>query len=281
MRPPASLHLSFEAKPSGETILRVKQQQPPWRVVRGFRVPSGETLAHIHNLSGGILDTDALALRIDVREGAQAQVTSIGATRIYRSRSLAHVASQTASVEVGEAAHLEYLPDQVIPYADSRFEQTARVRLREGASLIWCERAAPGREASGEVFRYQSFASTFELVALEEPVALERWTLTPLRRRLDSVSRLGRFQHFATCYVCRAGQPAGYWKSFECRMQQAADQASHAELLWGVTCLRAHGLVLRGVSTSGRLLADGLAELWKAAKWQLCGRAATIPRKVH
>jgi urease accessory protein len=279
--PPAGLHLSFESNAGGASILRVKQQQPPWRVVRGFQSPSGETLAHVHNVSGGILDTDSLHWRVDVAPLAQAQVTSTGATRIYRSRSPDRVAAQRGSVSVGEGGYLEYLPDQLIPFAGSRFEQTTRVELRRGASLIWWDRIAPGREASGEVFRFESLASSFELIADNEPAAIERWTIEPLLRNLDSRVRLGPFRHFASCYVCRAGEPASYWRAFETEMQSVANRLSGPELLWGVTSLRAHGLVIRGVAVGGRPLADGLVEIWKAAKWSLCGRVAVLPRKTN
>jgi len=280
------LHLSFETLADSETaaprtILRVKQQRPPWRVVRGFPAPSGETLAHIHNLSGGILDRDALSFQIDVLPGAQAQVTSTGATRIYRSRSPEHSASQIATAEVHERGYLEYVPDQLIPFAGSRFTQATRIQLRPGASLIWWDRIAPGREASGELFRYDSLSSSFELSVCGQPIAIERWTVEPLLRGVGSIARLGPFRHFASCYVCKAGQPAPFWRSFENRLQEIADRISNPEILWGVTSLRAHGLVIRGVSVNGRPLAEGLIELWKAAKWQLCGRLATIPRKIH
>jgi urease accessory protein len=281
----SNLHLSFEANDTGSTILRVKQQQPPWRVVRGFRAPTGETLAHVHNLSGGILDTDALRIRMDVAAGAQAQVTSTGATRIYRSRSPERLGSQQMQARVGAGAYLEYLPDQLIPFAGSRFEQTARVELEREASLIWWDRIAPGREASGEVFQFHSLSSHFELVACGQPIAIERWTVTPRgdppRTRLDSIVRLGPFRHFASCYVCRANQPPAYWRTFESEMQIIADQLSSSEILWGVTSLRAHGLAIRGVAIHGRALGSGLVEFWKAAKWSLCGRVATLPRKVY
>jgi urease accessory protein len=285
MAPSSNLHLSFEANDTGATILRVKQQQPPWRVVRGFRSPSGETLAHVHNLSGGILDSDTLHCQMDVGAGAQAQVTSTGATRVYRSRSPEGLASQRMHVSIAAGAYLEYLPDQLIPFAGSRFEQTARVELERGASLVWWDRVAPGREASGEVFRFHSLASHFELIACGQPIATERWTLTPLGTpgvtRLDSIAMLGPFRHFASCYVCRAGEPPAYWKTLEAQLQIIADQLSSSEILWGVTSLRAHGLVIRGVAIHGRALASGLVEFWKAAKWSLCGRVATLPRKVH
>jgi urease accessory protein len=312
MTAPSKLHLSFDADDTGTTILRVKQQQPPWRVIRGFRAPAGETLAHIHNLSGGILDSDSLHCQMDLGAGAQAQVTSTGATRIYRSRSPGGLASQRMHVSIAAGAYLEYLPDQLIPFAGSRFEQTARVEMERGASLIWWDRVAPGREASGEIFRFHSLASHFEIIVGGQPIAIERWTIKPFgtsdelaqngaRREtvpswsggarrtlctsdvtnLDSIARLGRFRHFASCYVCRAGEPPPYWKNFEAQMQIIADQLSSSEILWGVTSLRAHGLVIRGVGINGRGLASGLVEFWKAAKWSLCGRVATLPRKVH
>jgi urease accessory protein len=277
----SNLHLAFEANDSGGTILRVKQQQPPWRVLRGFRTPSGETLAHVHNLSGGILDTDSLSWQVDVGPRAQAQVTSTGATRVYRSRSAESRASQRMRVSIAGDAYLEYLPDQLIPFAGSRYHQSARVEIERGGSLIWWDRVAPGREASDEIFRFESLTSRFELIADNQTIAIERWTLTPLVQRLDSIARLGPFRHFASCYVCRAGEPASYWKTFESKMQVVADQLSGSEILWGVTSLRAHGLVIRGVAVSGRALASGLVEFWKAAKWILCGRVATLPRKVH
>jgi len=283
----SKLHLSFETDDAGRTVLRIPQQQPPWRVLRGFRTPSGETLAHVHNLSGGILDTDSLSWQVDVGPRAQAQVTSTGATRVYRSRWPDSRASQHVQVNVRSDAYLEYLPDQLIPFAGSRFDQTARVEIERGGSLIWCDRVAPGREASNEIFRFAELTSHFELIADGQPVAIERWTLSPLVQRLDSIARLGPFRHFASCYICQPGQPASYWKSFESKMQTVADQLSGAEVsrgsevIWGVTSLRAHGLVIRAVAVSGRPLAIGLVEIWKAAKWILCGRVATVPRKVH
>jgi urease accessory protein len=281
----ANLHLAFDTGDTGATILRVREQQPPWRVIRGFPTPSGETLAHVHNLSGGILDTDSLSWQVDVGEGAKAQITSTGATRVYRSRSPDRRASQHIYVRVASDAYLEYVPDQLIPFAGSRFDQTTRVEIGRGGSLIWWDRVAPGREASDEIFRFESLTSDFTLIADGQPIAIERWSLAPLAQRLDSIARLGSFRHFASCFVCRApyanSDPPGYWRSFESDLQTIADRLSSPEVLWGVTSLRAHGLVIRGLAMSGRALAAGLVELWKAAKWSLCGRVATLPRKVH
>jgi len=279
MSRPARLHVSFEF--TDRTILRVREQQPPWRVVRGFEAPSGELLAHVHNVSGGIFDSDALHWQIDVAPGARAQVTSTGATRIYRSRKPDRTASQQMFLKIGQSAYLEYLPDALIPFAGSRFDQCTRIELADDASLIWWDRVMPGREASGEVFRYESLTSSFEISANGESIAIERFVIEPRLRPSGSLARLGPFPHFASCYVCRAGQPTAYWRALESELQTLADRASDSEILWGVTSLRSHGLVIRGVARSGRRLSGGLIDFWKAAKWSLCGRVATLPRKVY
>jgi urease accessory protein len=235
----------------------------------------------VHNVSGGILDTDSLEWHVEVGPRAQAQITSTGATRVHRSRSQDRIARQSADVKIGEGGYLEYLPDQLIPFAGCRFEQSTRIELGLGASLIWWEIVAPGREASGEVFRYESLASSFELAVAGEPIAIENWKILPLSQSLESLVRLGSFRYFATCYVCRAGEPARYWRALEAELQALADRTTSPDVLWGVTSLRAHGLVIRGVAVSGRSLTQSLVELWRASKWSLCGRVATLPRKVH
>ena len=279
--PAAQLHLSFELDHRGSTILRVKTQQPPWRVIRGFDAPSGERLAHLHNVSGGILDTDALECRIDVARRAQAQLTSTGATRVYRSRSPHSVATQTARITLGEEAYFEYLPDQLIPFRGSRFEQNTRIHLARGAAMIWWELIAPGRDASGESFGYESLSSSFEISAMGEPVVIERWNILPRARPLQSAVRLGPYRYFASCYACRAGEASSYWRTFENHLRALADRRSGPDVSWGITSLRAHGLAVRGVAVTGRALTEGLVEFWSAAKWFLCGRVATLPRKVY
>lgn len=281
MQRSAQLHLRFDLDSRGSTILRVKSQQPPWRVVRGFDTPSGEKLAHLHNVSGGILDSDALEWRVDVGAGALAQLTSTGATRIYRSRSRDSIATQRAMVTLAKNAYFEYLPDQLIPFAGSRFEQQTEIHLEQGATLIWWDMIAPGRDASGEVFRYDSLATSFEIRATGEPVAIERWRIAPEDKPLESLVRLGHYRYFASCYICRAGASPGYWRSLENDLHVEAERRSGVDVSWGITSLRAHGLVVRGVAVGGRALPDGLQEFWKIAKLSLCGRVAALPRKVH
>jgi len=277
----ALLSLRFEDS-AGQTVLRLKQQQPPWRVIRGFPNDSGETLAHLHNVSGGVLDSDDLHLRLEIGPNARAQITTTGATRIYRSRSVKAVSRQRTEVTVGERGMLEYLPDALIPYGRSRFEQSTTIDLNDGATLFWWETIAPGREAAGEVFDYHALSSTLDLRADGQPVAFERYSIEPGIRNPASAARLGAFRYFSTFYVCQAGRGAQSWLELESQLGDLAEELSRpGEVLWGVSALAACGLAIRGVALKGRDLTQSLPQFWRAAKWSLCGRVAAIPRKIY
>src|SRR5882672_8962540 len=131
------LRLSFETTKHGPTFLALNEQQLPLRVVRDFRQLDGGSLVHLHNLSGGVLGGDRLDLEVAVGRNAIVQMTSTGATRIYRSAPGSAMARQTVQIKIAENGLLEYLPDQLIPFAGSRYCQQTEIVLGENAGLFW------------------------------------------------------------------------------------------------------------------------------------------------
>ena len=237
---------------------------------------------HLHNLSGGVLGDDLLELSVEVGPAAIAQLTSTGATRLYRSRDGARAARQLTRFSVGTGGLLEYLPDPLIPFAGSRYRQETTVELAAGAGLFWWETVAPGREARGELFAYERLRLKTDIAADGTPVALERIDLEPARRPLDSPLRLGPYRYLSSFYVCRAGVEPRRWLELEATLSELARRLSSAgRVLWGVSALRAHGLLVRALGVKGWDIQTGLPDFWQAAKSYLYGRAATPPRKVY
>jgi urease accessory protein len=107
---------------------------------------------YIISPSGGILQGDRYRMDITLRKHAFAHITTQGATRIYRMEG--NYATQVINIDVGEDCYFEYIPDQVIPYRDSRFYQEANLRVHDNATLLYSEMITPGRVASGEHFDY-------------------------------------------------------------------------------------------------------------------------------
>jgi urease accessory protein len=277
------LRLRFErAEGRGRTTLASCEQRPPLQVVRSFPTGEGATLAHLHNLSGGVLGGDSLELSVEVGEGASAQLTSTGATRLYRCRPDAPAAVQRQRFMIGRGALLEHLPDELIPFAGARYRQETAIELSEGAGLFYWEVVAPGRAARGELFEYDSLHFRLDLTVGGLPLARERVALDPVLRPLQTPLRLGPYLYFATFYVCRVGVTELRWLEIESELAELARRLSTpGSMLWGVSTLPAHGLVVRALSVKGRDITRGLSDFWRASKWALDGEAAVPPRKVY
>jgi urease accessory protein len=277
------LGLHFAYYQAGQqTRLVASEQSPPLRVVRAFSLQDGTALVHLHNLSGGILGGDQLTLNVDVGSQASVQLTTTGATRLYRCRPGTPAAEQTTTIQVQRGGLLEYLPDPLIPFAGSRYRQQTTIELAEGAGLFWWETTAPGRTARGELFAYDQLHISAKITSQGRLLALERYNLEPQQQRLASLARLGPYTYFCSMYICRVGLDAASWLKLERTLNTLAYQISTpGSIVWGVSSLVAHGLAVRGVSCQGYTIAGGLTKFWQEAKQALYGREAIPPRKVY
>lgn len=276
------LHLHFALANGGATRLQVQTQTPPLRVVRAFSTADGAALAHMHNISGGVLGGDQLTLRVQVGAGASAQLTSTGATRVYRHRTGHPVATQENHILVEPGGLLEYLPDTLIPFAGARFCQKTRIELAEGAALFYWEVIAPGRDARNEIFAYDLLQWQLDITADDRLITLERVRLEPALRPLSSAARMGCYRYLATFYICRAGEPANTWLALEKQLAEFAGSLTRPEqVLWGASTLAAHGVTVRALSRTHRAIVAGLPCFWQIAKQHLYQRDAILPRKIY
>jgi urease accessory protein len=275
--------LRFEARGDRkQTILAECEQQLPLRVVRAFQLDDGGALVHLHNLSGGVLGGDHLEVTIEVGSGAVAQVTSTGATRVYRRRQNAELAQQRLQIRVADDGLVEYLPDQLIPFAGSRYRQETLIELGLNAGCFCWDVVSPGREARNELFAYDLLQLKTRISVLGSPIALEHMKIEPGQRSTFSLARLGAYRYFSTFYICRVGIEPSRWLELEKLLAELAEQLSQpSRIVWGVSPLRSHGLVVRSLSGSCWDITTCLPDFWRAAKRFLYDREAVLPRKVY
>jgi urease accessory protein len=112
------------------------------------------SMAHVFILSpsGGVLQGDRYRTDIELKNGAISHITTQGATRIYKMNS--NYATQMINLNVGKNCYLEFLPEQLIPYKNSRYYQKATFKIDDSATLVYSETIVPGRVAMGELFDY-------------------------------------------------------------------------------------------------------------------------------
>jgi urease accessory protein len=142
-------------KSNGKTSVKEQYSRVPLYTQRALYLEEGlPNMAYMYIISpsGGILQGDRYRMDITLRNHAFAHITTQGATRIYRMEK--NYATQIVNIDVGEDCYFEYIPDQVIPFRDSRFYQEANLRIHDNATLLYSEIITPGRVASGEHFDY-------------------------------------------------------------------------------------------------------------------------------
>ena len=286
----AELVLAFERQ-SDATAFRCLRQEPPWKIVRGFVLEDGESLVHLNNISGGVFGGDALKLTAHLLAGAEVQVTTTGATRLYRPRQDACDASLISSFRLERGAMLQYLPDPLIPFRGSRTIQKNFYSLEDGATLFCWETVAPGRTAAGEVFAYERLRLATEVRVQGRPIYNDRLLLEPSRRSMHSSARFGAAKYLVTFLAVRAGSSAEEMRALEQVLEsvvygrefqgEPAQEGAKSSTLWGVTTLPAHGVLVRGMLDSAVAIPAMLQTLWSEAKRHLCGRVAIAPRKTY
>jgi urease accessory protein len=260
----------------------IDRQDAPWKVVRAFGIPGGGRLVHLHNVSGGVLAGDRLSLDVAVSSGAAAQITTTGATRLYRHRAGSADSEQSARFSVADGALLEYLPDAVIPFAGSRHVQRTQIQLGRDATLYWWEVLAPGRLASGERFAFDRLRVETAIYTGARPVLREDFLLEPGRHDLTALARMSEYSYVASLYTVREGQPAALWRGLEDQLTRIAERRTrHGHERWGASTLAGDGVMVRGLSRTGCFLNEALVEFWRAARLTVTGAEVLPPRKIY
>ena len=198
------LRLKLESEPgTGKTVIREQYCRVPLFIQRAIYLE--ETLpemayVYIISPSGGILQGDQYNIDITLSNNALAHVTTQGATRIYKMEK--NYGTQIVNIKVGEGSYLEYIPDQIIPFRNSRFYQEVELSVHDSATLIYSETIVPGRVASGEKFEYDiCYIKTIARSHLGNHRFIDIIKLEPKKEDLKSIGILGNFDVVGTIYI--------------------------------------------------------------------------------
>ncbi|HEY9490885.1 MAG TPA: urease accessory protein UreD [Nitrososphaeraceae archaeon] len=139
----------------GKTVVKEQYSKVPLYTQRALYLEESlPSMAYMYIISpsGGILQGDRYRMDITLKNNACAHITTQGATRIYRMEK--NYATQIVNIVVDDSCYFEFIPDQIIPYRDSRFYQKVDLKVHDNATMVYAEMIVPGRVASGESFEY-------------------------------------------------------------------------------------------------------------------------------
>ncbi len=143
--------IGFDAA-RGKTRLCHLYQSDPCRVLFPRPAADAPDEAAIVTTSGGIVGGDRLRISIKAGAGARATVTTQAAEKIYRSAG--PEAEIAITVEVGDGAALEWMPQETILFDGARLRRETNIEVAARARLLCGEMIVFGRLARGERFTH-------------------------------------------------------------------------------------------------------------------------------
>ncbi|MCA0270972.1 MAG: urease accessory protein UreD [Proteobacteria bacterium] len=166
-------HLGFRCEGSWTRLARLHQ--------------SGSAKAFVHpmitgpevvflNTSGGMTGGDSLRYELDLAAGCRVTATTQTAERAYRS--VEGAAEVAVTLNLGPAAHLDWLPQETILFDSSALNRRTTVNLSAGASCLVLEAVVLGRLAMSETVRSLSLTDHRKIFRDGVPVLYEPLRLT-------------------------------------------------------------------------------------------------------
>jgi urease accessory protein len=146
---------------------------------------------------GGLVDGDSISLDVRLGRGARAVLGTQASTKVYRCPR--GQARQTLEAQVAEGGLLVVAPDPLVPFAGSRYEQRATIRLAKDASLAWVDVLACGRASRGERWAMARYATRTRILREGELACDDALVLEAEGRDLPRA--MGRFDAIATLFL--------------------------------------------------------------------------------
>lgn len=272
----------------GRSIVGSLRQQTPLRASSPlYPANSGTVCFYIMNPAAGLLQGDRHAISIRVKRGAQAVILGQGATKIFRSPQ-GERSEQFTTLIVEQGARLEYMPEAVIPFAESCFFSRTNVLLDRGAAAFLWEITAPGRSARQERFAYTLFDQQTNMYLDRKLIGSDRFLLEPgktpacLRTWSDPLGFLHGYSHMGTFWAANPRLEAEITQLRRDREEEPGILGQiardNAVLLAG-TALCSQAYCFRALGNSAEDIQNAFKELWRLLRQRLYNEPAWPWRK--
>ncbi|UVS70582.1 urease accessory protein UreD [Nitrososphaera viennensis] len=252
-------------KHNGKTSVKEQYSRVPLYTQRALYLEEAlPSMAYLYIISpsGGILQGDRYRMDITLRNNALAHITTQGATRVYRMEK--NFATQIVNVDVGEGCYFEYIPDQIIPYVDSRFYQVANLRVHDSATMLYSEIMTPGRVARGESFAYDICYMKAQAANQDGNMRfVDVAILEPKKRSMKAFGVLENYDTVGSMYVLA---PSKYVAELHDKINSALAGYSK-DLYAGASILPDNsGVIVRMLGDTANLLRNAVFEVVRVAR---------------
>lgn len=270
------LRIRFARDPEGRTFLSGQRAAYPFHLCRPFYLdgdPAGMATVYVQSCAGGIFEHDRLSVRLSSGAATAVHVTSQASTIVHGMTG--GMACQAAEIEAGADALVEYLPDPLILFPRSRFDNRLTIRVHENATVIAGD-AFLAHDPAGRGGVFDWFSSTLSVTdGAGRPLVFDRFSIEGSRHAGLATGVAGGFRAQGSLIVLhRAGAAESMLDRVRTALASAPDTYGGASLLPGGV-----GLWVRFQTMDGAALRAAASAAWVAVRQVLAGRAAPLRRK--
>jgi urease accessory protein len=214
---------------------------------------------------------DCYAQELVLQPESRVCLTSQAASRIYRMET--GCACYKEAYYIGPGAILEYWPDPIIPYSNSRFSGNNDIYVDEKGSVLMAETLYPGRAARGELFAYDYYRRRTRLYYRGELVYYDLVNLEP---KAINPQSLGIFERYA--YY---GQILLFSPVLDIAMSDYLHQLlqGQEELIGSASCFYPTGIIVRLLAANSLVLKKAMAKCWEVSHQKILGCTLPFLRK--
>jgi urease accessory protein len=263
----------------GRSIISSLRQRTPLRASSPlYPADSGTVCFYIMNPAAGLLQGDQHNISVRVKSDAHAVIFGQGATKVFRAPQ-SNPSRQFTTLIVEPGARLEYMPEVVIPFAEScLFSRTNLLISSKSSAFLW-EITAPGRVARQELFAYKSFDQQTNIWLDCELIYSDRFLLEPekvptyLQTWQQPLGMMHGYSHMGTFWVIEPKLESEMFillrrqaDEESCYLEQIAEQ--HKVLING-TALCKQAYCFRALAHSKENIQNVFRELWRVLRLRL------------
>ncbi|WP_320674131.1 urease accessory protein UreD [Prochlorococcus sp. MIT 1341] len=158
-----------DSKSSDPYTIHQGTYKAPFKLLRASQKADGRCELPILHTAGGLVGGDQLTLKVVANRRTRSLLTNVAAQKVYGSvgRLKDHPegkwATQNCYFFLDEDSDLEWMPQEVIVFANGLFEQRMHVELSPSASFLGVEVVRLGRTSLGETLDSGCWRSGLEI----------------------------------------------------------------------------------------------------------------------
>ena len=199
------LRLGFERDGQGKSILRDLDRRTPLIVQQELYFDEelhDMPCVYILSSGGPNVDGDRYRQIITLKDGAMAFVSTGAATKLAKMQD--NYSGLLQTIELGAGSYLEYLPEPIIPCANTRFISDTRIVADPTATMFYSEIFLGGRKfyGKGELFDYDILSVCTHGERPDGTLLFrEKFVIDPHKSKIRDIGIMHDFDVFANVLV--------------------------------------------------------------------------------